>query len=65
VRQRMRAFDPDKYRRQFEDLREQLVRLYTHWTIFLCLYTSSSSQEVLHATAKVTFAAIFDSDTCV
>ena len=54
----MSAAHGARFERLFDDVWNQLHRLQTHWTIYLCLYGTRSSVQLVRSTALVTFGAL-------
>jgi hypothetical protein len=54
----MPVVDAARYQTLFEEVWDQVYRLHTTWTVFLCLYETRTGRDVLRATARVTFAAL-------
>ena len=54
----MKTFDAPRFTVLFEEVRNQLYRLQTHWTLYVFLYGERKTVELLRKTAIVTFGAL-------
>jgi hypothetical protein len=54
----MAAFDAARFQALFEEVWDQLYRLHTNWTLYVSLFESMETVELLRASALVTFGAL-------